>query len=95
MMRQAYDFKHENFDDLGESFSRVPFSIAYSDDIDEHWSNWKLLFLTAVKEHISTKTVHETNSPSWIDGEVRHLKRKKYDAALSKFRQNVSENFAL
>ena len=62
-MRQVYDFKNGNFDDLRESLSRVPFYVAYSDDIDEHWSNWKDLFLTAEKEHIPTQTVHDTNSP--------------------------------
>ena len=39
VMRQIYDFKNGNFDDLRESLSRVPFDIAYSDDVDEHWLN--------------------------------------------------------
>lgn len=33
------------------------------------------------------KTIRNTNSPPWIDGEVRHLIRKK-NAALQRFRQN-------
>lgn len=85
--RQVFDFKNGNFDDLRESLTRVPFELAFSDDINEHWSNWKDLFLTAVIDHIPVKTIHDTNSPPWIDGEVRHLIRKKY-AALKKFRQN-------
>ena len=86
---QVYDFnfKNGNFDDLRESITRVPFDIAFSDDINEHWSNWKDLFLTTVKEHIPVKSVHDTNSPPWIDGEVRHLISKKY-TALKKFRQD-------
>ena len=84
--RQVYDCKNGNFDDLQESLTRVPFDVAYSDDINEHWSNWKNLFLTAVKDHIPVKTVHDTNSPPWIDGEVPHLMRKKY-AALKIFRR--------
>ena len=40
-----------------------------------------------MKEHKPTKTVHDTNSAPWIDGEVRYLIRKKY-AALKKFHQN-------
>ena len=36
---------------------------------------------------IPIKTVGDKNSPPWIDGEVRHLIRKKY-AALKKFRLN-------
>ena len=52
--------------------------------LNEHWSNWKDLFLTAVKEHIPIKTVGDKNSPPWIDGEGRHRIR----AALKKFRLN-------
>ena len=65
----------------------VLMSKATSADVNEHWSNWKDLFLTAVKEHIPIKTVGDKNSPPWIDGEVRYLIRKKY-AALKKFRLN-------
>ena len=63
----------------------VLMSKATSADVNEHWSNWKDLFLTAVKERIPIKTVGDKNSPPWIDGEARHLIRKKY-AALKKFR---------
>ena len=38
--------------------------------MNEHWWNWKDLFLTAVQEHIPIKTVGDKNSPPWIDGEV-------------------------
>ena len=40
-----------------------------------------------MKDHIPVKAVHDTNSPPWIDGEVRHLLPKKY-AALKKFRRS-------
>ena len=43
------------------------------------------MFLTAVESHIPVKTMSDTNSPPWIDGEVRHLIRKKY-TALKKYR---------
>ena len=89
MTLQFYDFKNGNFDSLRDSLTRLPFEVAASADVNEHWSNWKDLFLTAVKEHIPIKTVGDKNSPPWIDGEVRHLIRKKY-AALKKFRLNKS-----
>ena len=85
--RQVYDFKNGNFDDLRDSLSRVPFEIAASADINEFWDNWKALFLSAVKDHMPIKTVRNTNSPPWIDSEVRHWIRKKY-TALKKFRLN-------
>ena len=88
--RQMFDFKNGNLDALRESLSRTPFQIAASEDIDEYWSNWKDLFLSAVKDHVPTKTVRDTNSPPWIVGEVRHLIRKKY-AALRKYRQHRTE----
>ena len=88
--RQVFDFKNGNLDALRESLSRTPFQIAASEDIDEYWSNWKDLFLSAVKDHVPTKTVRDTNSPPWIDGEVRHLIRKKY-TALKKYRQHKTE----
>ena len=75
--RQVYDFKNGNFDDLRDSLSRVPFEIAASADINEFWDNWKALFLSAVKDHMPIKTVRNTNSPPWIDSEVRHWIRKK------------------
>ena len=88
--RQVFDFKNGNLDALWESLSRTPFQIAASEIIDEYWSNWKDLFLSAVKDHVPTKRVRDINSPPWIDGEVRHLIRKKY-AALRKYRQHKTE----
>ena len=65
----------------------VPLEIAASADINEFWDNWKALFLSAVKDHIPIKIVRDTNSPPWIDSEVRLWIRKKY-TALKKFRLN-------
>ena len=65
----------------------VPLEIAASADINEFWDNWKALFLSAVKDHIPIKIVRDTNSPPWIDNEVRLWIRKKY-TALKKFRLN-------
>ena len=87
--RQFYDFKNGNFDSLRDSLTRLPFEVAALADVKEHWSNWKDMFLTAVKEHIPIKTVGDKNSPPWINSEVRHLIRKKY-AALKKFCLNKS-----
>jgi len=86
---QFYDFKNGNFDGLRDSLTHLPFEVAASTDVNEHWLNWNDLFLTAVKEHIAIKTVGDKNSPPWIDGKVQHLIRKKY-AALMKFRLTKS-----
>ena len=44
-------------------------------------------FLSIVTTFVPTKLVPDTNSPPWIDGEVRHLIRKKY-TALRHYRKN-------
>ena len=87
--RPVYDFKNCNFDSLRDSLTCLPFEVAASADVNEHRSNWKDLFLIAVKEYIPIETFGDKNSPPWIDGEVRHLIRKTY-AALKKFRLNKS-----
>ena len=61
-----------------------------SQDIDEYWDNWKALFLSAVEDHVSVKTVRDSNTPPWIESEVRDRIRKNY-SALKKFRQNTPE----
>ena len=48
---------------------------------------WKDKFLSIVTNFVPIKTIQDTNSPPWIDGEVRHLIRKKY-IALRKYRKN-------
>jgi hypothetical protein len=47
--------------------------------------NGKIVFLNIIK-FIPIKTVKDTNSPPWIDEEVRFHIRKKY-LALKKYRQ--------
>ncbi len=46
------------------------------------WLQWKTIF--------QQEQIKDTNSPPWIDNEVRHFIRKKY-LALKKYRQNKSE----
>ena len=48
------------------------------------------LFLSAVDQHIPTKTVIDTNLSPWIDSEFRHHMGKKY-TALRKYRLNKSD----
>jgi hypothetical protein len=43
------------------------------------------LIFSVVSSYVPTKVVKDTNSPPWIDGEVRHPIRKKY-TALRKYR---------
>lgn len=52
-----------------------------------YWSLWKDLFLTAVAECVPIESFRETNSPPWIDREVRFAIRRKY-RALRKYCEN-------
>ena len=87
----TYDFKRANFQNLCSLLSYTALEIALSGDLDESWSLWKDLFLSAVDHCIPTKTVKDTNSPPWIDSEVRHHICKKY-GALRKYRLNKSDD---
>ena len=88
--RRVFDYKNGDFEGLRSTLSHTPFNLCVTDDINDHWSAWKDLFLAAVKEHIPTKTITDKNTPPWIDKDVRHLIHKKY-TILKKYRQNKSE----
>ncbi|CAB4021912.1 Hypothetical predicted protein, partial [Paramuricea clavata] len=76
--RQVFDYRNGKFDELRNFLTRNPINITPTDDIDNYWEQWKETFLTA-----------DTNSPPWIDKEVRILIRKKY-RALKNYRMNRS-----
>ena len=87
--RQVFDYRNGKFDELRNFLMRNPINIAPTNDIDNDWHDWKDTFLTAVRKYIPIKTVKDTNSPPWIDREVRILIRKKYHA-LRRYRMNRS-----
>lgn len=51
--RIVFDCKNGNFDDLTDCLAKVPFNLAGSTDINEHWTNWKDLFLVSCLKIIS------------------------------------------
>jgi hypothetical protein len=83
--RTVYDCNRANFPELCKALSQTDLRVSLSDNIDDCWKHWKDLFLSVVSSYVPTKVVKDTNSPPWIDGEVRHLIRKKY-TALRKYR---------
>ena len=83
--RTVYDCNRANFPELCKALSQTDLRVSLSDNIDVCWKHWKDLFLSVVSCYVPTKVVKDTNSPPWIDGEVRHLIRKKY-TALCKYR---------
>ena len=72
----VYDCNRANFPELCKALSHTDLHVSLSDNIDDCWKHWKGLFLSVVSSYVPTKVVKDTNSPPWIDGEVRHLIRK-------------------
>ena len=44
------------------------------------WQQWKNAFPTAVQMYVPMKTIKNTNTPPYIDKEVRNLISRKYKA---------------
>jgi hypothetical protein len=90
LQRKAYNYKRPDFQDLHRLLQNATLDIPLSDNINISWSRWKDLFLAAVEKCVPVKVIKDTNSPPWIDGEIRHLMRKKY-RALKNYRKTRSE----
>jgi transposase len=89
LLLNFFDYRNGKFDELRNFLTRNPINITPTDYIDNYWEQWKETFLTAVKKYIPVRTVKDTNSPPWIDKEVRILIHKKY-RALKNYRMNRS-----
>ena len=85
--RFIYDYNHADCPALRRALVETSLDITLTDSIDDCWMQWKDTFLSIVTSFVPIKTIQDTNSPPWIDGEVRHLIRKKY-TALRKYRKN-------
>jgi hypothetical protein len=66
-----------NFEYLRCRLQRLSPEMFETNDVDIYWSRWKDLFLGEVQKCVPVKVIQDTNSPPWIDGEVRHIMRKK------------------
>ena len=87
IQRIVYDYNRANFSELRKALSQADFNSLLTDNIDNCWDQWKVLFSSIVTNYVPTKCVKDTNSPPWIDAKVRHLMRKKY-TALRNYRKN-------
>ena len=77
-----YDFNNANFDSAREHLLDVPLNSAISDhsDVDKCWKAWKDLFLEAIDQFVPKRTVVDTNTPPWIDRDVKHMIKNKNTA---------------
>ena len=81
------DYNRANFSELRKALSQADFNSLLTDNIDNCWDQWKVLFSSIVTNYVPTKCIKDTNSRPWIDAEVRHLMCKKY-TALRNYRKN-------
>lgn len=98
--RHVYNFKAANFVELKRDI-RLSSGLETSsslDNINECWQNWKNTLLHLADKHIPKVKIKNSNTPPWIDGEVKHALRKKEtarrayrkyggDGRLSKFKE--------
>ena len=88
--RVIYDYNHADISALRRALSKSSLDITLTDSIDECWTQWKEKFLIVHRVQFcphKNYTEHQPPPPPWIDGEVRHLIRKKY-TALRKYHNN-------
>ena len=65
-------------------------------DVEADWQRWRDLLLGAAADHIPSKKVKRRNTPPRIDGEVKHLLKKKNTArrkAIAKSSATAWETF--
>ena len=85
--RIVFHYNKTDFSALRRALSEAKLDVPLTNNMDECWEQWKSTFLSIVTTFVPTKLVPDINSPPWIDGEVRHLIRKKY-TALRHYRKN-------
>ena len=91
VQRTIYDYNSGDFVKLRSYLLANTLEHFQSEDVNRCWAEWRDWFFKAVDQFIPTRTIKDVNSPPWIDGEVRHLIRKKY-SAIRKYRQCRSEH---
>ena len=74
--RYAYNFKSADFENLKLQIMR---SSAISNSVS-CWSNWKSALLDITDANIPKHRIRDSNTPPWIDNEVRHLLKRKESA---------------
>ena len=85
------DYNRANFSELRKALSQADLIHFFTDNIDNCWDQWKVLFSSIVTNYVPTKCVKGTNSPPCIDAEVRHLMRKKYTALRNNRKNRTAE----
>ena len=80
--RSVFNFKNADFEQLRSHLNVLPLCevVSNSTDVDNALSNWADLVNGAVNQVVPKVTIKNSNSPPWVDSEVRHLNNKKKTA---------------
>ena len=76
----AYNSKSADFENLKLQImqsSAISNSVSCNSGVDACWSNWKSALLDIIDANIAKARVRDSNTPPWIDKEVRHLLKRK------------------
>ena len=78
MLKEVFNYKKANFEELKRTLSYVPWHVAMLDyDLNSLVSNWEDLFWAAVDDFVPKKKISGKQVQPWIDAEVKALCRKK------------------
>ena len=80
--RFVYNFKHVDFNVLRNEIrqSELLASSPDLDNSDNAWHRWKKSLLDIVNNHVPKTKARDSDSPPWIDSDVKHLLKKKETA---------------
>ena len=81
--RYAHNFKSADFENLKLQImqsSAISNNVPSNSGVDACWSNWKSALLDIIDAKIPKARVRNSNTPPWIDKEVRHLLKRKESA---------------
>ena len=78
----VYNFKHVDFNVLRNEIrqSELLASSPDLDNSDNAWHRWKKSLLDIVNNHVPKTKARDSDSPPWIDSDVKHLLKKKETA---------------
>ena len=82
--RTVFDYRRGDFDGLRQKLKSTDLCSLIQDqsNINDNWVQWKNTFLSAVADHIPTKSLERKIRPPWITRDIIHVLRKKETARL-------------
>lgn len=72
--RSVFNYNEANWDGLNEAIRNPLWDLAFiPNDVEAFLSNWCDLFLSAVSDHVPTRSARNTFDHPWLDSELFHF----------------------